>query len=152
VTPNCYATTRNWPPTISSHCRRQGEADLGLDPQTWQRLADTVDLIVDPAALVNHVLPYSQLFGPNALGTAELIRIALTTKQKPFVYVSTIGVGAGMDLSKFVEDADIRVISATRQVDDSYANATATASGQARCCCARRTTCAVCPPRCSAAT
>ena len=100
----------------------KGEADLGLDPQTWQRLADTVDLIVDPAALVNHVLPYSQLFGPNALGTAELIRIALTSKQKPFVYVSTIGVGAGMDLSKFVEDADIRVISETRQVDDSYAN------------------------------
>jgi fatty acid CoA ligase FadD9 len=100
----------------------KGEADLGLDSQTWQRLADTVDLIVDPAALVNHVLPYSQLFGPNALGTAELIRIALTTKQKAYVYVSTIGVGAGMDLSKFVEDADIRVISATRQVDDSYAN------------------------------
>ena len=27
-----------------------------------------------------------------------------------------------MDLSKFIEDADIRVISETRQVDDSYAN------------------------------
>jgi fatty acid CoA ligase FadD9 len=100
----------------------KGEADLGLDPQTWQRLADTVDVIVDPAALVNHVLPYSQLFGPNALGTAELIRIAITSKQKPFVYVSTIGVGAGIELSKFTEDADIRVISATRKVDDSYAN------------------------------
>ncbi|HEY6649246.1 MAG TPA: carboxylic acid reductase, partial [Mycobacterium sp.] len=34
----------------------KGEANLGLDQQTWQRLADTVDLIVDPAALVNHVL------------------------------------------------------------------------------------------------
>jgi fatty acid CoA ligase FadD9 len=100
----------------------KGEPDLGLDQRTWQRLADTVDLIVDPAALVNHVLPYSQLFGPNALGTAELIRIALTTKKKPFVYVSTIGVGAGIDLAKFTEDADIRVISATRKVDDSYAN------------------------------
>ena len=100
----------------------KGEADLGLDQQTWQRLADTVDLIVDPAALVNHVLPYSQLFGPNALGTAELIRIALTTKQKPFVYVSTIGVGAGSSPAKFTEEADIRVISATRKVDDSYAN------------------------------
>jgi fatty acid CoA ligase FadD9 len=100
----------------------KGEADLGLDPQTWQRLADTVDLIVDPAALVNHVLPYSQLFGPNALGTAELIRVALTTKQKPFVYVSTIGVGAGIEPGKFTEDGDVRVISATRKVDDSYAN------------------------------
>ena len=100
----------------------KGEADLGLDPQTWRRLADTVDLIVDPAALVNHVLPYSQLFGPNVLGTAELIRIALTTKRKPFVYVSTIGVGAGIAPGRFTEDGDIREISATRRVDDSYAN------------------------------
>jgi fatty acid CoA ligase FadD9 len=101
----------------------KGEANLGLDDATWQRLADTVDLIVDPAALVNHVLPYSQLFGPNVVGTAELIRIALTTKIKPFVYVSTIAVGAGLaDSHNFNEDADVRVVSATRAVDDSYAN------------------------------
>ena len=100
----------------------KGEANLGLDPQTWQRLADTVDLIVDPAALVNHVLPYSELFGPNALGTAELIKIALTTKLKPYTYVSTIGVGDQIEPGKFVEDADIREISATRQINDSYAN------------------------------
>ncbi|VEG54325.1 thioester reductase-like protein [Mycolicibacterium aurum] len=121
-------------PTLLEHYRRlaadhleviagdKGEPDLGLDPQTWQRLADSVDLIVDPAALVNHVLPYSQLFGPNALGTAELIRVALTTRLKPFVYVSTIGVGAGIAPGSFTEDADIRAISATRSVDDSYAN------------------------------
>jgi fatty acid CoA ligase FadD9 len=100
----------------------KGEPNLGLDHQTWQRLADAVDLIVDPAALVNHVLPYSQLFGPNALGSAELIRIALTTKLKPFTYVSTIGVGNQIQPSAFTEDADIRVISPTRKIDDSYAN------------------------------
>ena len=100
----------------------KGEANLGLDPQTWQRLADTVDLIVDPAALVNHVLPYSELFRPNALGTAELIRIALTSKQKPYTYVSTIGVGDQIEPAKFTEDADIRVISSTRKINDSYAN------------------------------
>ena len=87
----------------------KGEADLGLDQQTWQRLADTVDLIVDPAALVNHVLPYDQLFGPNVVGTAELIRLALTTKLKPFIYLSTVGVGDQIEPSKFTEDADIRV-------------------------------------------
>ena len=100
----------------------KGEQNLGLDPATWQRLADSVDVIVDPAALVNHVLPYSQLFGPNALGTAELIRIALTSRIKPFAYVSTIGVGAGIEPGKFLEDIDIRVISPTRAVDGSYAN------------------------------
>ena len=100
----------------------KGEANLGLDQQTWQRLADTVDLIVDPAALVNHVLPYSELFGPNALGTAELIRIALTSTLKPFTYVSTIGVGDQIEPAKFTEDADVREISATRKINDGYAN------------------------------
>ncbi|HYB35793.1 MAG TPA: carboxylic acid reductase [Mycobacterium sp.] len=100
----------------------KGEPDLGLDRQTWQRLADTVDLIVDPAALVNHVLPYSQLFGPNVVGTAELIRIALTTRRKPVTYVSTIGVGDQIEPSAFTEDGDIRVASPTRKIDDSYAN------------------------------
>jgi fatty acid CoA ligase FadD9 len=100
----------------------KGEANLGLDAATWQRLADTVDLIVDPAALVNHVLPYSELFGPNALGTAELIKIALTSKIKPYTYVSTIGVGDQIKPGTFVEDADIRQISATRAINDGYAN------------------------------
>lgn len=100
----------------------KSEPELGLDHTTWQRLADTVDLIVDPAALVNHVLPYSQLFGPNVVGTAELIRLALTTKQKPYTYVSTIGVSAQIDPSAFTEDADIRTIGPIRALDDSYAN------------------------------
>jgi fatty acid CoA ligase FadD9 len=100
----------------------KGQPNLGLDQRIWQQLADTVDLIVDPAALVNHVLPYSELFGPNALGTAELIRIALTTKLKRFSYVSTIGVGRQITPSAFTEDADIRAISPTRKIDDSYAN------------------------------
>ena len=100
----------------------KGETNLGLDAQTWQRLAQTVDLIVDPAALVNHVLPYSELFGPNVFGTAELIRIAITTKPKPYTFVSTISVGDQIEPSKFAEDADIRVVSPTRQINDSYAN------------------------------
>ena len=104
----------------------KGEANLGLGQSTWQRLADTVDLIVDAAALVNHVLPYSQLFGPNAVGTAELIRIAVTTRIKPFVYISTISVGDGIESGRFVEDADIREMSAVRSIDDNpttgYAN------------------------------
>jgi fatty acid CoA ligase FadD9 len=100
----------------------KGEANLGLSEDDWQRLADTVDFIVDPAALVNHVLPYSQLFGPNAVGTAELIRIALTTRIKPYVYVSTIGVGDGIAPGAFLEEPDIRQMSATRKVSDGYAN------------------------------
>ncbi len=100
----------------------KGEADLGLDQQTWQRLADTVDLIVDSAAQVSGVLPYSQLFGPNVVGTAELIRIALTTRLKSYAYVSTGNVGDQIEPSAFTEDADIRIVSPTRVNDGSNVN------------------------------
>jgi thioester reductase-like protein len=100
----------------------KGKADLGLDPEVWQRLADSVDLIIDSAAFVNSVLPYSELFGPNVVGTAELIRLALSGRLKPYTYVSTSDVGRQIDGSLFTEDGDIREISATRVVDGSYAN------------------------------
>lgn len=104
-----------------------GEPNLGLDGTTWNRLAEEVDQIVHPAALVNHVLPYGQLFGPNVVGTAELIRIALTKRIKPFTYLSTVAVvGSDTDSSGLDEDADIRIASPTRQLNDSYANGYAT--------------------------
>ncbi|MEZ0351334.1 carboxylic acid reductase [Mycobacterium sp. pR1184] len=98
------------------------EPNLGLDQATWQRLAQDVDMIVHPAALVNHVLPYDQLFGPNVVGTAELIRLAITTRIKPVTYMSTVAVAFTVDPAKFAEDGDIRTVSAVRPVDDSYAN------------------------------
>ncbi|HZX55922.1 MAG TPA: SDR family oxidoreductase, partial [Ilumatobacteraceae bacterium] len=41
---------------------------------------------------------------------------------KPYTYVSTIGVGDQIEPSAFTEDADVRVISPSRAVDDNYAN------------------------------
>ncbi|QNI05127.1 AMP-binding protein [Mycobacterium kubicae] len=99
-----------------------GEPNLGLDQATWERLAQTVDMIVHPAALVNHVLPYDQLFGPNVVGTAELIRLAITARIKPVTYLSTVAVAMPVPAGEFDEDGDIREISAVRPVDASYAN------------------------------
>ncbi|MFF4749676.1 carboxylic acid reductase [Streptomyces sp. NPDC002514] len=98
-----------------------GESRLGLDEETWQRLADTVDLIVHPAALVNHVLPYGQLFGPNVLGTAELIRLAVTSRIKQFTYLSTVAVVFG-NAAAADESADIRTACGARGLDGDYAD------------------------------
>jgi fatty acid CoA ligase FadD9 len=103
-----------------------GEPHLGLDEDTWNGLADTVDLIVHPAALVNHVLPYRQLFGPNVVGTAELVRLALTARIKPVTYVSTVAVAAAAGAPAPGEDDDIRSTSPVRRIDESYANGYAT--------------------------
>ena len=99
-----------------------GDQNLGLDAATWQRLAESVDLIVHSAALVNHVLPYGQLFGPNVVGTAELIRLAVTTRIKPITYLSTIAVTQTVPRGQFEEDADIRRISPIRPINDDYLN------------------------------
>ncbi|MDH6676753.1 fatty acid CoA ligase FadD9 [Rhodococcus sp. LBL1] len=102
------------------------EADLGLDGSTWDRLARSVDLIVHCAALVNHVLPYSQLFGPNVVGTAEIVKLAITTRLKPVNYISTVAVAALPGGGSMTEDDDVRQASPVRPLDDSYANGYAT--------------------------
>ena len=99
---------------------------LGLSEAAWDRLATSVDHVVHAAALVNHVLPYAQLFGPNVAGTAELIRLALTGRRKRFTFISTVAVAMLPDGSFVGETADIRQASAVRSVDESYANGYAT--------------------------
>jgi len=73
---------------------------LGLDDATYARLATAVDRIVHPAALVNHMLEYEYLFGPNVAGTAELIGLALTDRQKHFDFVSSLAA------TRFVDRTD----------------------------------------------
>lgn len=102
-----------------------GSPNLGLTERAWQQMAATVDLIVHPAALVNHALPYRQLFGPNVVGTAELIRLAVTTRLKPIRYVSTVAV-ASHGAAAVDEDVDIRVANPVRPIDESHANGYAT--------------------------
>ncbi|MFT4028181.1 MAG: SDR family oxidoreductase, partial [Novosphingobium sp.] len=96
-----------------------GLESLGLDGDTWNRLAGEVDLIVHPGAHVNHRLPYNQLFPSNVAGTAELIRLALTMRLKRFDYVSTMGV---ILFGPADEQSDIRAIAPSAQLDDGYAN------------------------------
>lgn len=98
-----------------------GEPRFGLDEATWRRLAETVDLVVHPAAHVNHVLPYRQLFAPNVVGTAEIIRLAITRRLKPIHYVSTMGVSA-VAHQLVDEDTDIRRSVPSCTIDDGYAN------------------------------
>jgi fatty acid CoA ligase FadD9 len=95
--------------------------NLGLDTSTWTRLAETVDVIVHPGAHVNHVLPYRQLFAANVVGTAEIIRLALTTNLKRLHYISTLGVNAVTD-HLVDEDSDIRSSVPVCEINERYAN------------------------------
>ncbi|PXX56280.1 fatty acid CoA ligase FadD9 [Nocardia tenerifensis] len=98
---------------------------FGLDESKWTDLAQRVDFVVHPAALVNHLLPYRELFGPNVVGTAEIIRLAVTARIKPVVYLSTVAVASDIDPERVAqsEGDDIRDVSPERTLSDArYAN------------------------------
>lgn len=95
---------------------------LGQTEEEFQRLAGEVDQIVHPGALVNHRLAYQDLFEPNVVGTAELIRLALTGPLKRFDFVSTVGVPyTNPKLLEATEDADVRVYAPEMPLSDDYA-------------------------------
>jgi len=104
-----------------------GEAELGLTVAEWQRLAEEVDLIVHPAAFVNHVLPYQQLFAANVVGTAELIRLALSQRLKPIHNVSTVAAAMVPGGGVLAEADDVRKATPVRRLNteryaDGYAH------------------------------
>jgi fatty acid CoA ligase FadD9 len=99
------------------------EPRLGLDEETWDRLSGEVDLIVHAGAMVNHVLPYDHLFQANVLGTAEVIRLALTGRMKPVTYVSSVAVAtARAGEPPLDEDADVRTSIAVQTTEGGYAD------------------------------
>ncbi|WP_158607946.1 non-ribosomal peptide synthetase [Nocardia panacis] len=63
---------------------------LGLTTETFERLADEIDLICHNGARVDALSSYEQLEAANIGGTRELIRLAATTRRKQLQFVSTI--------------------------------------------------------------
>lgn len=78
---------------------------LGLSESDFNRLAVEVDRICHPAALVNHRLAYQHLFGSNVVGTAEIIRLAISHQRKPIDFISSLAVGQLLDTSKMNNEA-----------------------------------------------
>ena len=81
------------------------ETNFGLSPAIFQRLSTEVDRICHPAALVNHRFEYAHLFGPNVIGTAEIIRLAITHHKKPIDFISSVAVERYLETSQINNEA-----------------------------------------------
>lgn len=78
---------------------------LGLSETDFERLSSEVDLIVHSAALVMHRMGYEHLFGPNVVGTAEIVRLAVTKRLKPIDFISTVAVKPYIDTSESSDES-----------------------------------------------
>lgn len=69
---------------------------LGISSQNMHKFLQilaSVECVLHVGALVNWILPYSQLRETNVFGTSEILKLISATNQKiPFHFISTIGV------------------------------------------------------------
>ncbi|WP_198045637.1 amino acid adenylation domain-containing protein [Kitasatospora mediocidica] len=68
---------------------------LGLEPDRFHALADSVDLIYHCGGQVNFIYPYREMSAANIAGTRELIRLAGHSRAIPLHYLSSMAVLAG---------------------------------------------------------
>lgn len=102
------------------------EPRLGLDEAGWGRLVREVGDIVHAGAMVNHALPYRELFAANVNGTAEIIRLATTGALKPVTFMSSIATallrGRSSPLDEFVDiREELPEVRSTEGIVDGYA-------------------------------
>ena len=91
---------------------------FGLKPEVYTRLAAEVDTLVHNGALVNHAFSYRQLFEPNVLGTVEVMRLAITTRVKALIFISSVGVVGGLDHPAPVSEEEVGTKLATELPGD----------------------------------
>ena len=83
---------------------------LGLDDRTYSRLTDQIDAVYHNGALVNFIYSYAQHKPANVNSTAEILRLAATTRIKAVHFVSTLSVfhaGQHAPAVTFAEDTDL---------------------------------------------
>lgn len=63
---------------------------FGLEKKEYDSLAEKIDVVFHVGAVVNHVLPYSEMKRENVVGTSEVIKFCATSRNPRLNFVSTI--------------------------------------------------------------
>jgi L-aminoadipate-semialdehyde dehydrogenase len=82
----------SWTSRITALVGDLDKSNFGIAPETWNRLADSVDVVIHNGALVHWVLPYSRLRAPNVLSTMTALSLCAVGKAKNFGLVSSTSV------------------------------------------------------------
>jgi thioester reductase-like protein len=71
------------------------ENQLGIDPSQYEKLCKAVDAVVHSAANVKHYGVYEDFFKDNVKATENVLKFALSGKNKDFHFISTLSTGSG---------------------------------------------------------
>ncbi|CUM47015.1 uncharacterized protein AC631_02948 [Debaryomyces fabryi] len=76
---------------------------FGMEDTTWNKLAETIDVIIHNGAFVHWVYPYSQLRDANVISTVNVLNLCGSGKAKQFAFVSST---SAIDTDHFVRLSD----------------------------------------------
>ncbi|KAF9493073.1 large subunit of L-aminoadipate-semialdehyde dehydrogenase [Pleurotus eryngii] len=80
-----------------------GQELLGLNAETWDRVAEEADVVLHNGALVHWVYPYERLRSANVLSTLAVLELTATRKPKQVVFVSST---SALDTEHYVRLSD----------------------------------------------
>lgn len=90
----------SWASRITCVNGNLGDPRLGLSEETWDKLAQEVNVVIHNGALVHWVYPYSNLRPANVQGTLDILALCATGIPKRISFVSSTSV---LDTPHFVK-------------------------------------------------
>jgi L-aminoadipate-semialdehyde dehydrogenase len=106
----------SWTSRLTSVVGDLEKTNFGLSPDTWNELADSLDVVIHNGALVHWVLPYSRLRKPNVLSTLTALSLCAVGRPKTFGLVSSTSV---LDTNYYVAMSNASLASGGRGVPES---------------------------------
>ncbi|KAK2731951.1 large subunit of alpha-aminoadipate reductase [Myotisia sp. PD_48] len=93
-----------------------GDERFGVSVELFNTLAERVDVVIHNGALVHWVYPYSNLRGPNVLGTIDTLKLCGSGKPKQYVFVSSTSV---LDTDHYVQESGRIIASGGSGINES---------------------------------
>ena len=82
----------DWAGRVSAVVGDLSQPQLGLDEETWNKLAQKVDVVIHNGAIVHWVKRYQDMMASNVLSTMDAMKLCNEGKPKVFSFVSSTSV------------------------------------------------------------
>lgn len=82
----------DWAGRVSAVVGDLSQPQLGLDEETWNKLAQEVDVVIHNGAIVHWVKRYQDMMASNVLSTIDAMKLCNEGKPKVFSFVSSTSV------------------------------------------------------------
>jgi L-aminoadipate-semialdehyde dehydrogenase len=119
----------SWSTRLSCVVGDLSKPQLGLEPQTWQTLAQEVDVVIHNGAVVHWVKRFQDMMAANVLSTIDAMKLCNEGRAKTFTYISSTST---LDTDHYIKLSDQQISTGQGSIsedDDMQGSRTGLATG-----------------------